>query len=153
MKSKKRQKEVEKTTMKTKKIKKTKGKKVRVVAKSSSANKPLDPETIQEILDYNHGMHLGPPLYYRFDVIPSTNESDIDFWLNEKLQFEGEPPDKLLIETIGLEEEIKRPIILDIDNNHTVEGRHRLFAAKEFGLDVPIVMISGLKQSGFKRMP
>ena len=112
----------------------------------------LDNETRDEILAYIQGAYLGKAVYYKIDSIPYRNTKDIDFWLGSKTSIEGPASDTLLVERIGKEGEIKRPVILDVDNDVTVEGRHRLAAAKKFKLDVPIVMISGQKQKGWKKL-
>lgn len=110
----------------------------------------LDLETESEIYTYVRGMHLSP-VYWEYDVIPAGSP-DIKRWLKTKTDFEGAPPDKLLVEIIGGEGEIRRPVILDLDNNVCAEGRHRLAAAAKFKLDVPIVMISSTKTPGSKKL-
>jgi hypothetical protein len=113
-------------------------------------NDSLDDETASEIDAYNIGAQLSP-IYWKRDVISADNKADIKAWLADKLRFEGPPPDTTLIEMIGRQGYIERPIILDVDNNVCAEGRHRLTAALKFHLDVPIIMISSTRAKGWKK--
>ena len=75
------------------------------------------------------------------DVIPGNNRTDIKYWLKSKTDFEGEPTDDELINQICKDGKITTPVIIDTDEEYTVEGRHRLFAALKCEIDVPVVMI------------
>lgn len=70
-----------------------------------------------------------------------TSEGDIDYWLQNKISMEGKPEDEELMNQICRDGEVKEPVILDVSTEYTVEGRHRLAAAKRCGLDVPVVAI------------
>jgi hypothetical protein len=67
--------------------------------------------------------------------------SDIEYWLQNKLKYEGMPVDFDLINQIGTDGKIINPIILDTTNEVAVKGRHRLTAAQKFKLTVPVVCI------------
>jgi len=69
------------------------------------------------------------------------NKEEKEFWLGSKLRLEGDPTDEELIKTIGMDGEIKNPVIVDTRNDHTVEGRHRLAAGLRYGLEVPVLYI------------
>jgi len=79
------------------------------------------------------------------DTILASNKEDIKFWLKDKVRREGEPTDQEQIDQICADGEIKKPIIIDLDADYTVEGRHRLTAALKCNLDVPVIMISSQK--------
>ena len=75
------------------------------------------------------------------EIIPGNNRTDIEYWLKNKTKYEGEPPDKELIDKICKDGKITTPVIIDTDEEYTVEGRHRLFAALKCKIDVPVVAI------------
>lgn len=77
-----------------------------------------------------------------YDVIPKDDVENIKFWLNTKIKSEGPPPDKKLIKQICKDGKINNPVLLDLDFDVAIEGRHRLFAAAACKLDVPVLMIS-----------
>tara|TARA_Y100000593_G_scaffold4019_1_gene7893 strand:- start:30391 stop:30825 length:435 start_codon:yes stop_codon:yes gene_type:complete len=82
---------------------------------------------------YEIGMEL--------DVIPASDKENLEYWLNNKVRREGEPPDEELMDEICQDRKIRTPIIIDTTEEHTVEGRHRLAAALKCGLDVPAVIL------------
>ena len=75
------------------------------------------------------------------EIIPASAQDDIEYWLTNKIRHEGDPTDEELIDDVCREGRITTPVIIDIDREYTVEGRHRLFAALKCGLDVPVVAI------------
>ena len=76
----------------------------------------------------------------QYDIIPKDRKEDIRFWLKSKTGLEGEPKSAHVRE-IGEDGEIREPVILDLRNDFTVEGRHRLAAALKYDLDVPALLI------------
>lgn len=68
-----------------------------------------------------------------------TAEGDKKYWYENKAKMEGPPPDTDLINQICSDGEIKEPVILDVSAEYTVEGRHRLAAALQCDLDVPVI--------------
>jgi len=81
------------------------------------------------------------------DVIPGNYRTDIKHWLKSKTDFEGEPTDDELINQICKDGKITTPVIIDADEEYTVEGRHRLFAALKCEIDVPVVVIFSRKET------
>lgn len=76
----------------------------------------------------------------QYDIIPKDRKEDIRFWLKSKTGLEGEPK-SAHVRKIGEDGEIREPVILDLRNDFTVEGRHRLAAALKYDLDVPALLI------------
>ena len=76
----------------------------------------------------------------QYDIIPKDRKEDIRFWLKSKTGLEGEPK-SAHVRKIGEDGEIREPVILDLRNDFTVEGRHRLAAALKYDLDVPVLLI------------
>lgn len=77
----------------------------------------------------------------QYVIIPKENKEDIKFWLKSKIDMEGPASDLDLVKKIGEDKKILEPVILDTRDDFTVEGRHRLSAALEYGLDVPALLI------------
>lgn len=100
----------------------------------------LDINTQHEIASYLEEMGKDPN-EAEYDVGVMESKFDIEYWLNTKLSVEGEPPDKELIDQICQDGEIREPVILDVQMEVAVEGRHRLFAANRCDLSVPVVAI------------
>lgn len=76
----------------------------------------------------------------QYDIIPKDRKEDIRFWLKSKTALEGKPKSDC-VKKIGKDGEIREPVILDLRNDFTVEGRHRLAAALKYNLDVPVLLI------------
>ena len=102
-------------------------------------DKGIDGETWSEIQQYlnRNGESLKD---YRIEL-GTVPPSDIDYWLNNKIRIEGEPEPEM-IDDIGESGVIDRPVIIDAGCDYTVEGRHRLAAAKKYKLAVPVVWLS-----------
>ena len=96
------------------------------------------PQSMAELDNYEHP-ELGR-YELEYEVIPAENKVDLRYWLDSKIKHEG-PPDSEDVDRIGLEGEIKEPVILDTRNDYTVEGRHRLASALKYGLDVPAIIL------------
>lgn len=100
----------------------------------------LDINTQHEIASYMEEIGKDPNKA-GYDVGVMESQFDIEYWLNTKLSVEGEPPDKELINQICQDGEIRDPVILDVQAEIAVEGRHRLYAANKCGLSIPVVAI------------
>lgn len=74
-----------------------------------------------------------------YDVMEEPE--DIKFWLKTKTNLEGPPPNRDLIKQICRDGKINRPVILDLDANKAIDGRHRLAAAAICNIPVPVHMI------------
>ena len=99
-------------------------------------------EVMEEILDYLDSMGKdASDIGMELDTIPASSKNDLEYWLNNKVSREGEPPDEELMDKICQHGKITTPIIIDTTEEHTVEGRHRLAAALKCGLDVPAVIL------------
>ena len=99
-------------------------------------------EVMEEIMDYLDSMGKDAfDIGMELDTIPASDEKNLEYWLNNKVRREGEPPDEELMDEICQKGKITTPIIIDTTEEHTVEGRHRLAAALKCGLDVPAVIL------------
>ena len=108
--------------------------------KESEQNIPS--EVMEEILDYLGSVGLDThDIGMELDVIPASSKNDLEYWLQNKVRSEGEPPDQELMDKICHDGKITTPIIIDTTSEYTVEGRHRLAAALKCGLDVPAVIL------------
>lgn len=113
-----------------------------IIAKKDAAK--LDPETISEIKDYAENFGFSK-FDITLDTIQPSEKEDLKFWLRSKTSLERDPEDFELIDQIGKNGKINRPIIIDTDGDYTVEGRHRLAAALKYNLPVPVVILSNRK--------
>lgn len=109
----------------------------------------LDSETRSEIEEWANQVGMDP-VYWERGVM--SKPEDIRYWLRTKTMLESAAQDEELIEIIGRTKKIDRPVILDLDREVAVEGRHRMTAALRYGLPVPIVMISSEKTKGAARL-
>ena len=110
----------------------------------------LDRQTADEIREWMDNASKKQ-LYYTFETMEADDQSDKKFWLDTKLKVEGEPPDQALIHEILNDRVIRRPVILDVDEDVAVEGRHRLAAAIRGRLPVPIVILSAKRFKGARK--
>lgn len=115
-------------------------------APPSRPHRDLDNETVDELVAASVGQ---PRIFYKRDVM--TSRADVKFWYENKVRFEGLPPDRLLVARICNEGKIWRPVIIDVDREWAVEGRHRLAAALRCNLPVPIVMFSRRRAAGWRK--
>ena len=85
-----------------------------------------------------HG-HTLSDVSWEHDIM--TEPSDIQYWFERKTAQEGMPEDQELINQIGEDRVIRTAVLLDPDNEYTIEGRHRLAAALKYKLAVPVAML------------
>jgi len=112
-------------------------------------NEEVIPDSVtDEIVSYLHSTgRTIDDVEMEQEIIPGNNRTDIEYWLKSKTKYEGEPPDKELIDKICKDGKITTPVIIDTDEEYTVEGRHRLFAALKCKIDVPVVAIFSKEES------
>lgn len=78
-----------------------------------------------------------------YNVVPASNKDILQYWLDGKIQSEGEPTRHRVFK-YGQSGKIREPIIVDMrydEKGTSIEGRHRLAAAIEKNLDVPVLYI------------
>ncbi len=103
-------------------------------------NENISQQTMFEITQYLYDVGLElDDVSIGSEVMRS--KEDKEFWLKSKLDFEGDPHDEKLIDQICKDGVIKEPIIIDLDQEYTIEGRHRLAAALRCNIDMPVVFI------------
>ena len=85
------------------------------------------------------------PEDFEYEASILFEPEEIFYWLQTKVKFEGSPYDLALIDKIGKDQVIENPILVDVDENLTVEGTHRLSAGIKFHLPVPIIFLSRRK--------
>jgi len=98
----------------------------------------LFPDSVVEL---DQAVNPQDEIRIQYVIIPAENKTDLEFWLQSKLDIEGEPEDDELIEQIGKDGHIYRPVVLDTRNDYTIEGRHRLTAAIKYNLDCPALLV------------
>lgn len=104
----------------------------------------LDITTQEEVLDWLE--NIGDDIdncTITLDVIPSSDTRNMRYWLHTKEKVEGKANPKVVAQ-IGSKGKITRPVIIDLDRDTLVEGRHRLSAGLKYALDVPVVMLRSL---------
>lgn len=98
----------------------------------------MDTESYDEALEYLKNMFGENADNYRVEYGIIRNQEDKKYWHGIKVKLEGPAKDEEIISRIGKEKEIKRPIIIHPENEHIVEGRHRLTAGIKYNLPVPV---------------
>lgn len=93
------------------------------------------------VIELDNAINPQDKIRIQYVIIPAENKTDLKFWLQSKLEMEGEPEDDELIEQIGEDGHIYCPIVLDTRNDYTIEGRHRLTAALKYNLDCPALLV------------
>lgn len=93
------------------------------------------------VIELDNATNPQDKIRIQYVIIPAENKTDLEFWLQSKLDIEGEPEDDELIDQIGKDGHIYRPVVLDTRNDYTVEGRHRLTAALKYNLDCPALLV------------
>lgn len=78
-------------------------------------------------------------------IIPSRDKTTLNHWYRSKISVEG-LPDETVVDEIGAEGVIRRPVVLDSDREYCIEGRHRLASALKYNLDCPVVDIILVKK-------
>ena len=102
------------------------------------------PDSINEL---DNAINPQDKIRIQYVIIPAENKTDLKFWLQSKLDIEGEPEDQEGIDDIGKDGHIFRPVVLDTRNDFTIEGRHRLTAALKYNLDCPALLVLDEKDS------
>jgi len=93
------------------------------------------------VIELDNATNPQDKVRIQYVIIPAANKTDLKFWLQSKLEMEGEPEDDETIGQIGKDGVIYRPIVLDTRNDYTIEGRHRLTAALKYNLDCPALLV------------
>lgn len=102
------------------------------------------PDSINEL---DNAINPQDKIRIQYVIIPAKNKTDLEFWLQSKLDLEGDPEDDELIDQMGKDGRIYRPVVLDTRDDFTIEGRHRLTAALKYNLDCPALLVLDEKDS------